>query len=127
MAGDNAMSKISHSTGFGLSPIKVLFATFFIFIPLYITSCFCIFSEKNKYFDKVLIGSSEQDVIRLLGQPSIIDGNAKGFFRYASEKCIAPCKARFWYENRLTFDIEAWSIEFDKNGRVINKAHWVSP
>lgn len=49
------------------------------------------------------------------------------FARYASQPCGGDCAERLWFENRLSLDTEAWSVELDKSGRVIKKSRWISP
>jgi len=83
--------------------------------------------RRQAAFDKTEIGDSYEDVLRRFGTPSAVDGADKAFTRYADRPCPAPCVKRIWFENRLFLDIEAWSVSFDANGRVVQATHWVSP
>ena len=95
---------------------------------LYISTCSVISRGKSKEFDSVSVGSTEQQVVAALGKPSVLEKNGGAHFsRYGATACVAPCIERYWFENRLTLDSEAWSVEFDANGKVIKKSHWVSP
>lgn len=94
---------------------------------LYISSCTITSLIRNRAFDAVTIGDTAESVIRKMGEPSVRETPGNLFSRYAAKQCAAPCVDRLWYENRLTLDTEAWSIELDDNGRVIDKARWISP
>ncbi len=78
-------------------------------------------------FNQTSIGDNHMDVVSRFGPPSATDGEGQTFARYATEQCKPPCHKRLWFENRLFLDVEAWSVSFDSNGRVIGKYHWVSP
>jgi hypothetical protein len=93
-----------------------------------IGSCTFVSHSRNGAFEAVQIGDSERRILDLFGvQPSVREKPSALFSRYASAPCEAPCVERLWFENRLSLDIEAWSVELDKDGRVIKKSHWVSP
>lgn len=95
---------------------------------LYVSTCSYVTHRKNKGFDAVNIGDAKGDVIRLLGKPSQREKiGDRPFDRYSSYACVAPCSERLWYENPLALVGEAWSIELDKDHRVIKKERWVSP
>jgi hypothetical protein len=94
---------------------------------LYISSCVIISAYKDKAFDAIKIGDTQESVIESIGNPSMRETSGFLFPRYASKKCKDPCVERLWYENELAIGLEAWSFELDKEGRVINKAHWVLP
>ncbi len=94
----------------------------------YIGSCAYIDSRRSKAFDAVQVGDTEGTVIGLFrAQPTVREQQGHLFRRYATRPCTAPCMQRLWYENRLGFDTEAWSVELDSSGHVLKKAHWVSP
>jgi hypothetical protein len=94
----------------------------------YVTACTVVADGRNKAFAAVSTGDTESTVIARFGrQPSVREPQGQLFARYAPHPCSAPCVQRLWFENRLAFDIEAWSVELDQDGRVIRKAHWVSP
>lgn len=84
--------------------------------------------DRNSAFDAVQVGDTETSVIARFGtQPSVRERPGALFSRYASQPCGGKCAERLWFENRLSFDTEAWSVELDKDGRVIKKSRWVSP
>lgn len=83
---------------------------------------------RNSAFDAVQIGDAEASVIDRFGtQPSVREKPGMLFARYASQPCGGDCAERLWFENRLSLDTEAWSVELDKSGRVIKKSRWISP
>lgn len=90
----------------------------------------CVLTSRNRNlaFDAIVAGDTEQTVLDRFGTaPSIRERRGVPFRRYASNGCAPPCGERWWFENRLSFDVEAWSITFDEERRVIAKARWVSP
>ena len=93
-----------------------------------IGSCVSISYSSNKAFESVEIGNSERQVIGVFGAlPSVREKGDTSFERYISTACSHPCQERIWFENRLSFDTEAWFFELDNHGVVIRKAHIVSP
>ncbi|WP_228893676.1 hypothetical protein [Pseudoduganella aquatica] len=83
---------------------------------------------RNSAFDAVQVGDTEASVIARFGtQPSVREKPGALFARYASQPCGGECAERLWFENRLSLDTEAWSVELDKNSHVIKKSRWVSP
>lgn len=89
--------------------------------------CQTMSEQKNKAFNAVNLDDTIDAVIQRLGRPSKIQHSLEPFGRYTSSKCEGACRERFWYENRICLDIQAWSIEFDGENKVIGKNHWVSP
>ena len=100
-----------------------------VLVPLlYISTCSVITSRRVKGFEAVSVGDTRQRVLILLGTPSVSEkSRGEHFARYGAKVCSAPCAERLWFENRMTLDMEAWSVEFDASGRVIKKSLWVSP
>lgn len=93
-----------------------------------IGSCAFVSHTRNAAFESVQLGTSESDVLTLFGsKPSVREKPGVLFARYASEPCSASCVERIWFENRLSLDTEAWSIELDQDKRAIKKSHWMSP
>jgi hypothetical protein len=90
-------------------------------------TCSYITENKSVEFERIKIGDTKDTVINVLGKPSQSEHPGILFSRYASSQCHAPCTERLWFENPLILGIEAWSFEIDKNNKVIDKAHWVSP
>jgi hypothetical protein len=94
----------------------------------YIGGCTLISSSRNKAFEAVQIGDTEANVVARFGaSPSVREKPGTLFARYVSQPCMGSCVERLWFENRLTFDAEAWSVELDQSARVVHKSHWVSP
>lgn len=94
---------------------------------LYLVSCSGLSARKSRAFNSIEIGDSRKAVVDVLGTPDVRELPSKLFSRYASKPCGGACKERLWFENKLSLGIEAWSVELDKNGRVIHKAYWHSP
>jgi len=90
----------------------------------------CLFksNSRNTAYDAVQVGETEAVVIARFGvQPAVREKPGVLFARYASQPCDGVCVERLWYENRLSLDTEAWSVELDKSRHVIKKSKWVSP
>jgi hypothetical protein len=100
-----------------------------ILVPLlYLSTCTLISHRRASHFETVRIGNTKQQVFMAIGNPSVLEKRGGAYFaRYGAKACDAPCAERFWYENRMTLDAEAWSVEFDASGKVIRKSHWISP
>lgn len=100
-----------------------------VLVPLfYISSCSVISNLKTRNFDQIEVGNSQQKVLELMGKPSVQEASSGApFLRYADHACQAPCAERYWFENRMSFDLQAWSVEFDSEGKVVRKARWTSP
>lgn len=83
---------------------------------------------RNSAFEAVRLGDTEATVIARFGtQASVRETPGTLFARYASQPCSGRCRERLWFENRLSLDTEAWSVELDQNRKVIGKSRWVSP
>lgn len=108
---------------------ELLVLAIVLLVPLsYFTACSVISSARERGFDAVRLGDTKDQVIADLGDPSVIEQSGGiRFTRYAAKLCVSPCAERFWFENRLTLDLKAWSVEFDSSGKVIHKSYWVSP
>ncbi|WP_449421747.1 hypothetical protein [Rhodanobacter lindaniclasticus] len=113
------MNKLAKNVLFGLliaSPI------------LYVSACSYISRSRQMAFDAVAEGDTQEAVARKLISGYVIEkAGGKAFLRYASRACTAPCVERWWIENRMAFDTEAWSVEFGNDGRVLRKVEWSSP
>jgi hypothetical protein len=94
---------------------------------LYVTTCTVVSDRKATAFSSIDLGDTRDKVISQFGMPSHIEHPEALFTRYTSNQCQNACVERLWFENRLSFDIEAWSVELDKNDRVIEKSYYVSP
>jgi|SRR5258708_33024547 len=110
------------------SLIAIALIAVIVVLVSYIARCSFIASSRGKAFDAVQIGDTESSVVARFGSaPSVREKQGTLFARYASKPCTSPCFERLWFENRLQFDIEAWSVEIDQSAHVVDKAHWVSP
>jgi hypothetical protein len=105
----------------------VIFGGVAAVLLLYVVACVYIRENRQNAFGATRIGDSMNSVIKRFGDPSVKESPDHLFARYASIKCQPPCTERLWFENRLAFDIEAWSVSIGSDGRVVGKYHWVSP
>jgi hypothetical protein len=95
---------------------------------LYISTCSYISNSREKAFELVRVGDTQEAVINQFGVSYVQENaGAQPFLRYATTACQAPCNERWWFENRLSFDTSAWSVEFGSDKRVITKTQWASP
>ncbi|TXH67911.1 MAG: hypothetical protein E6Q88_10270 [Lysobacteraceae bacterium] len=94
---------------------------------LYMASCQGIGFHRQRTYEAVVSGQSESAVLSAMGEPSHTEIAQSPYLKYASTGCLAPCVKRMWYENPLSFDIEAWSFEFDAQQQLIQKQKWFSP
>lgn len=84
-----------------------------------IAACSYTSHVRNTAFDAVQMGDTQASVIARFGtQPSVRETPDALFTRYASGPCD-QCVERIWFENRLSLDVEAWSLELDGDGRVM--------
>ena len=108
--------------------VKTGLLSLFIATPiLYVGTCAWCSKSHTDAFEAISVGDTRDAVIRRFGRPSHVERPDALFRRYATERCAEPCVERLWFENRLTLDTEAWSVELDKRGKVMEKYHWVSP
>lgn len=107
--------------------MKFLLATFSALFVLYVGACSYVSHKRSGAFETIKTGDAEGDVIALFGSPSVREKKDALFSRYATEPCTGDCVERLWFENRMTLDTEAWSVELDSSRTVIKKTHWASP
>lgn len=113
------MSRIAKNLVFGVVAVIPLF---------YVSSCSYISHSRQVAFDAVVVGESKNSVAEKFGSSFVVEkAGEPPFSRYASRPCTAPCVERWWLENRMAFDTEAWSIEFGRDGHVMRKVEWSSP
>lgn len=113
------MSRVAKNVLFGVLVASPLF---------YISSCSYMSRSRQAAFDAVVIGEHKASVARKFGSSFVVErAEGQPFLRYASRPCTAPCAERWWLENRMAFDTEAWSVEFGRDGRVMRKVKWSSP
>jgi hypothetical protein len=94
---------------------------------LYVATCIYMRTKRQEAFNSISIGDTADSVLARFGNPSVTESPEKLFARYASTKYQAPCAERLWFENRLAFDLEAWSVSLGSDGKVVEKYHRVSP
>lgn len=107
--------------------MKAFLFTVAALVVIYIGSCSAISVTTTKKVQQIRKGDSKGSVLEALGRADVVETEGEGFTRYASTKCSESCVERLWYENRLSLDTEAWSVEVDDNGNVTHTAHWTSP
>ena len=90
-------------------------------------SCSYISHERNAAFNSVLIGDNKHKVIDAFDAKFVSKPSGVAYRKYDTGGCQSPCVERLWFENILSMDIEAWSFDLDKEGRVIGKGKWNSP
>ena len=105
----------------------VTIACVLLLLGLYPVSGIAIKKSREAAFETTKIGDSYDEVVGRFGSPSEIDGQGQVFTRYSDKPCELPCVKRLWFENRLFLDVEAWSVSFGKDDKVVEKYHWVSP
>jgi beta-lactamase regulating signal transducer with metallopeptidase domain len=92
-----------------------------------IAGCAAVVARYERAFEETRDSEPARVVIERFGTPSVQETATKPFVVYASNRCVAPCVFRLWWEHPVLKGIEAWSVEFGANNEVIHKAHWVSP
>lgn len=109
-------------------PILKINVALLIIVPtLYVGGCSLKTARLQNRYDMISVGDSIDRVEKIFGPADVKETGQKPFLRYSSNACLDACSIRLWYENRMTLDIEAWSFDIDRNGRVIGKYNWVSP
>ena len=93
----------------------------------YVATCEHIRANHQEAFDSVKVGDSAEAALKRFGPPSVMERPEKRFTRYADRGCETPCAERWWFENRMMLDIEAWSVSFDADAKVLGKYRWFSP
>ena len=108
--------------------LRMVLAVIGIAMVASIGACSLKSHSRNAAFDAVQEGDTEAAVIaRFDTLPSVRESPGTLFARYASQPCDGECAERLWFENRWSFDTEAWSVELDSKQRVIRKSRWASP
>jgi len=98
------------------------------FVPvLVLGSCAYAVARNGRAFSETVDGDMRSTVVARFGAPDIEETAGKPYLVYASTGCQAPCEVRLWWEHPILRGIEAWSVEFDGQGKVVHTAHWVSP
>src|SRR5438128_2589983 len=107
-----------------LSGLNIALVGTAIFL-IYGAVCIYVRTKHQEAFSGISIGDTADSVLARFGNPSVKELPGKPFTRYASTECRTPCVERFWFENRLAFDLEAWSVSLGSDGKVVEKYHWV--
>ena len=111
-----------------MNPAAKIVVGIIVLIPvLYIGSCSVIAHRREHGFDQVKIGDTEPQVIAVLGEPADRESPSHRIASYGSPECTSPCAQRLWFPNRLSLIGEAWSVELDGEGKVVDTAHITSP
>lgn len=93
----------------------------------YVAGCSAISAWHFHALASVPVGAGKTEVLQALGRPDVVEQVDTPFVRYASIGCGGRCVQRWWYENRLGLDTEAWSVELDAYDRVVATSRWTSP
>lgn len=107
--------------------VKIVVGIIVLIPLLYIGSCSVVSHQRERGFDQVKEGDTEQHVIRVMGEPADRETPSHRMVKYGAPECIAPCVQRLWYPNKLSLMGEAWSVELDGEGKVVHTAHLTSP
>lgn len=109
-----------------ISPKKILLCLLILSPAWYVAAC-CVFSNSRKAaFYQLQPGDTRQAVLARFGTPTHVEREGVSFKHYSSRPCAAPCAERLWFENRLDTELEVWSVELDRHGRVVNKNYLIS-
>ena len=109
-----------------ITPKKILLCVLILSPALYVAAC-CVFSNSRKEaFYQIQPGDTRQAVLARFGKPSQVERPGDAVGRYSGVPCTHPCAERLWFENRLSSELEAWSMDLDQNGRVVGKLYLVS-
>jgi hypothetical protein len=92
-----------------------------------ISACTYRVAETEREFELIDDGAPENNAVKKLGTPDVVETFTSPFFRYASEPCRLPCVRRLWWEHPILKGFEAWSVEVGSTGTILKKTHWVSP
>jgi hypothetical protein len=103
----------------------VAFAMLFIVVAPS-ASCAYISNSRNSALDSVRLGDTRAEVIAAFDTTFVAKASDVGYPKYEGIGCKSPCVERLWFENRLSL-VDAWSVDLDKDGRVVDKYHWSSP
>lgn len=97
-------------------------------VPIaYVASCSYNSYRGNAAMAQIKNGDSERQVIALFGLPTTRERQNASYPRYVNDKCIDPCVERLWFQNKLSIADEAWFVTVDKDRRVLDSAHLISP
>jgi hypothetical protein len=106
----------------------ILWATSVV-VAVSIGSCSYISAQYQRAFDKTAIGEAESAVIGRFGKPDARLSSGQQFPAYSSAPCNSPCVMSLWWEAPFPIPrgIEAWAVDFDANGQVVNKWYVLFP
>jgi hypothetical protein len=108
--------------------VPAILLTLSVLLTVSISACALTSYVRDEAFGKIQIGQSRAAVIEVFGvTPTFVEHAGVRFSRYADQPCHDRCAERIWFENRLSMDMEAWSVDLDGSGLVIDKARWTSP
>ncbi len=90
-------------------------------------SCSYISDKRNSAFDAVKTGDTRGKVISAFDAKFVSKAAGNAYSKYDISGCQSPCVERLWFENIMSMDIVAWSIDLDKDGHVVDKGKGKSP
>ncbi|TCV91417.1 hypothetical protein EC912_11110 [Luteibacter rhizovicinus] len=94
---------------------------------VYVSSCTYTSITGNRAYERLQVGDSKDTVIRLFGARFVRETDDHPFTKYDNRQCQSPCVERLWFENKLAFYEEAWSVDLDKAGVVLDKGSYTMP
>jgi hypothetical protein len=89
--------------------------------------CSYVVTGYERAFETTADGDTLGQVLSRFGEPGVREQPGAPFLRYATAPCNGGCSVRLWWEHPVLRGLEAWSVDLDRTGRVVHKAHWVSP
>ena len=113
----NFMARLSTTLGILIAVAPVLA----------VGGCAVLVARYERAFEATTDGQPFSVVTDRFGEPTVRELPTERYLRYSGTGCQSPCAVRLWWEHPVLRGIEAWSVEFDDGGRVVHKAHWVSP
>jgi hypothetical protein len=90
-------------------------------------SCSAVVSKYERAYEATSDGDPIELAIARFGEPTVREWSNTPFMRYANHPCEGTCVERLWWEHPVLRGFEAWSVELDASGRVVEKAKWFSP
>jgi hypothetical protein len=83
-------------------------------------SCSYISHKRNTVFDAITPGDTREKVISAFEATFVSKAMGNAYSKYDNTGCQSPCVERLWFENIMSMDIEAWSIDPPAVGRDVS-------
>jgi len=107
--------------GIGLLPLLA----FFLAIAAFLINSF-FNNRAGNAFAKIEMGATQQQVINLLGKPTVIRPCGDNLWWGDDSKYLGKNDGRCVTEVRYEYFLSAWSVGYSKNGQVVSKYHYFS-